>query len=374
MGYINIVLLLLTGGVFLFSIYRYYRNRSLKDTKNLEEIIRQKGNAYVQNEGSIGLVVGVVKDDKIFIEGFGKTQKTNGKTPDANTLFELASITKVFTTSTAQILVDKGEINWKDSIEKYLPKDLKLSDKARKITLFQLATHTSGLPRLPKIFFPKMGDEKDPYKDLDVQDIYNYLETCEENSEVGKYAYSNLGMGLLGHILELKIGKSFESIVKEEIVEKLNMKNTTITLSEEQKKNLAQGYDNKGNPTPIWENKALAGAGSFISNAKDMCKFLSANLDSENSKISNSLVKTHKKYSNTKTGLGWHFYSWFFTFMTGERNILWHNGATGGYRTFLGINKNQKSGVIILSNSNNDVTALGMKLSFYIGKISLSQT
>lgn len=369
---LGLVFVVILVGIVAFLAIRYYQNRNIKDSKNLEEIVEKVGSKFIDKEGSVGLIIGVVKNEKVFIKGFGKENKNGDKIPDEKTLFELASIGKTFTASAAQTLVDRGEISWDDKIEKYLSGKVEICEQLKDVTLRHLATHTSGLASFPKSFLPKMIDKLNPYKHLIMQDLYNYLERCDENSEVGKYTYSNLGMGLLGHILELKTGKSYEEIIKQEIVEKLAMKNSTITLNEKQKTLLAQGYNEDGNPNPVWEDKVLTGAGSFISNAEDMCKFIKANFDAEQSEISESLVKTHGKLFNRKTGLGWHYYSWFLAFITGEDEVIWHNGATGGCKSFIALNKETKSGIIIFSNSTNDLTALGMKLNFYAGKISFS--
>ncbi len=370
---IGVLIFLFALGIASFLAYRYYGNRNVKDTKNLEEIVGRIGDDYVNKNGNVGLIVGIVRGDRVFIKGFGKKSKERDDAPDAQTIFELASIGKVFTTSAAQILSDRGEISFDDSIDKYLNPTVKICEKAKNITLRQLATHTSGLPSFPESFIPKIKDELNPYKDLTVQDLYDYLATCENLGEVGSFDYSNLGMGILGHILELKTGKSYETIVKEEIVNRLEMKNTTVTLSaEQQQKLLAQGYNEQGNPNPVWEDTVLTGAGSFLSNAEDMTKFIRANFDASRSEISDSLLKTHEKQAGGETGLGWHYYSRFFALLTDEENVIWHNGGAGGYASFMAINKKTKNGVIVLSNTTDDVTMLGTRLNFSAKNISFS--
>jgi CubicO group peptidase (beta-lactamase class C family) len=369
---IGVLIFLLALGLACFLAYRYYGNRNIKDTKNLEEIVGRISDGYVNKNGNVGLIVGVVRGDRVFIKGFGKKSKERGDAPDAQTIFELASIGKVFTASAAQILSDRGEISFDDSIDKRLNPKVKLCEKAKNITLRQLATHTSGLPSFPESFIPKIKDELNPYKDLTVQDLYDYLATCENLGKAGSFDYSNLGMGVLGHILELKTGKSYETIVKDEIINRLEMKNTTITLSAEQRELLAQGYNEQGNPNPVWEDSVLTGAGSFLSNAEDMTKFIRANFDASHSEISNFLLKTHEKQTGGETGLGWHYYSRFFAALTDEEDVIWHNGGAGGYASFIAINKKTKSGIIVLSNTTDDVTWLGTRLNFSAKNISFS--
>lgn len=365
---IGLVLLAVVG----FLALRYYQNRNIKDTKNLQSLVEKVGGEYVAKQGNVGLVIGVVKGERVFIKGFGATKKENGAVPNEKTIFELASVGKTFTTSTAQILADRAEISFDDTLEKHLGAKVKLCEQVKKITLRQLATHTSGIPSIPESFFPKMKDELDPYKDLVVQDLYDYLSECGGIEPGGSYSYSNTGMGVLGHILELKTEKSYETLVKEELTEKLGMTNTTIALTDEQKKLLAQGYNEQGNPNPVWEDKVLTGAGSFLSNAEDMIKFIKANFDENESEISPSLLKTHARQFDGKTGLGWHHNSKFFGFITNDKNSLWHNGGAGGYASYVGFDKETKSGVIVLSNSTDDVTPIGARLNFFARHISFS--
>lgn len=363
-----------------FLSIRYYQNRHIKDGRDLEKIVEGIGENYISKPGNVGLVIGIIKNEKVFIKGFGKIRKQTGTSngnndecPGAKTIFELASIGKVFTASAAQILADRGEISLDDTIDTYLNSKVKVCEKAKNVTLRHLATHTSGFPSFPKSFLSKIKDPQNPYKHLTVQDLYGCLAKCAENSEPGRYKYSNLGMGCLGHILEIKTGKSYESIIKDEITGKLGLQNTTITLSDEQQRLLAQGYDKKGNPNPVWEDGILTGAGSFLGSAEDMIQFIRSNFDGRQSEISKSLVKTHAKQPNGKTGLGWHYYSKFFSFITDEGDVIWHNGGTGGSSSFAALNKKTKSGVIVLSNSTNEVTSLGRRLNFYSRHISFAE-
>lgn len=368
---LGVLIFAIISAIVSFLAYRYYGNRNIKDTGNLEEIVEKLGERYIIEGKNVGLVIGVVRNDEIFIKGFGKKNKQNDEVPGAKTIFELASIGKIFTTSAAQILADRGEISFDDPIDKYF--NFRVCENANNVTLWQLATHTSGLPSFPTSFISKIQDELNPYKYLTEQDLYDYLANCEENTEIGSYNYSNLGMGVLGHILEIRTGKPYETIVKDEILEKLGMRNTTITLSDKQKKLLAQGYNELGNPNPVWKDYVLTGAGSFLSNADDMVKFIQANFDENRSEISKNLIKTHERQFNGETGLGWHYYSKFVAFITGEGDVIWQNGGAGGYSSFIALNKKTKSGVIVLSNSTSDVTSLGTRLNLYSKHISFAK-
>lgn len=369
---IIILAIILLIGTVLFSNFRYrlYKLEHMKDTGDLQERIDKLGEAYVKTGNNVGLVIGIIQNDKVYIQGYGKTSKESNTKPDSLTLFELASVGKLFTTSALQVFADRGELSLDDNIKRYLSEKVSLPEAVKNTSLGQLATHTSGFPSIPDSFNSKMKDEQNPYKDLTKADMYEYLASCDCKKPDGQYKYSNFGMGLLGHIFELKYKDTYESIIKREICSKLVMKNTVITLDDEQKQLLAQGYDAEGNPNPVWEDSVLTGAGSFLSNAEDMIKFIEANLDESGSTISASLIKTQERQPNGATGLGWH-YPMFGEKLLGLKDIIWHSGMAGGYSSYIAIDKNNDTGIIILSNTANDVRSLGVKIMLFARNISL---
>jgi D-alanyl-D-alanine-carboxypeptidase/D-alanyl-D-alanine-endopeptidase len=338
---------------------------NLKDKKNLELAIDKQANKYITDGNSYGLVVGVVKNDKVYLKGYGTIDKGKSILPDSLTTFELASTSKLFTTSTLQILVDEGILNLDDKIQTILGSNVNLPKIAQNTTLRHLATHLSGFPSLPNSFITKMTDETNPYKSLRTQDIYDYLKTCENKQKDGIYEYSNFGMGLLGHLLELKTGKKYEQLVKEKLLNPIGMTQTFVTIDRFNKQKIIQGFDENGNPAPIWEDNVLTGAGSFLSNGNDMIKFIKSNLNESETIISKSLLATHNQQLNGETGLGW-ILPTSTDKILGNKNIIWHNGMAGAYSSFIAIDKVNNYGIFILSNKAVDVTNLGMKLTMFV--------
>jgi D-alanyl-D-alanine-carboxypeptidase/D-alanyl-D-alanine-endopeptidase len=259
---------------------------------------------------------------------------------------------------------------------RYLPNGIASPQKnGREITLAQLATHTSGLPRLPDNLDRAVTDEQNPYAHYQAADLYQALTTVKLSAAPGKKSdYSNYGFGLLGHILELKAGKPYEALVTETLCAPLGMSNTVIQLSPEQKARLAPGHDPKGAPVANWDFAVLAGCGAFRSNASDLLRFLEANLKDTASPISKALAdaqKFHFKTFGGGVGLGWQIEE------TIEEQILhWHNGGTGGYVSFLGFDRAHQVGVVILSNygdawaGDSSVDSLGMEILKWAPKIS----
>jgi len=362
---IGIVILTLT--VIIAGLYFYikFKNSNIEDKKNLEASIDNQVNKYISDKNSFGLVVGVFKNGRVYLKGYGTTEKGKEILPDSSTTFELASTSKLFTTSTLQILVDEGLLNLDDKIQTILGEKVKLPLTAQNTTLRHLAAHLSGFPSLPNSFIAKMNDETNPYKDLITQDIYDYLKNCEGKQNDGTFEYSNFGMGLLGHLLELKTGIKYEQLVKQKLLIPISMNQTFVTIDSLNKLNIIDGFDENGNQAPIWEDKVLTGAGSFLSNGTDMMKFIKANLNDKETTISKSLLVTHNQQLDGEIGLGWILPS-SADKLLGNKNIVWHNGMAGAYSSFIAIDKVNKFGLFVLSNKAVDVTKLAMKLTINV--------
>lgn len=359
---IGFILISILALLAVLVIYIKYKSNNIKDNKNLELAIDKLANQFVKDGKSIGMVIGVVKDGKTYIKGYGKQSKENQNAPDSLSVFELASTSKLFTTLTLQILADEGKLSLDDKIQTILNDKVTLPTTAQNTTLRHLATHLSGFPSLPQSFLNKMTDETNPYKDLKTEDIYDYLKNCDSKQEEETFEYSNFGMGLLGHLLELKTNVKYEDLVKQKLLHPLDMKNTFVTIDSITQQKIIQGYDELNNPNPIWKDEVLTGAGSFLSNALDMLKFLKANLNENQSTLSASLIKTHQQQLNGETGLGWILPS-SSDKLIGNGNIVWHNGMAGGYASYIAVDKMNNYGIVILSNKAEDVTSLGMKLT-----------
>ena len=182
-----------------------------------------------------------------------------------------------------------------------------------------------------------------PYKDITREDINKYLYTCNEKTAEGEFKYSDFGIGLLGYILEQSTGQGFEDIVRKEICDQLDMKNTVMTPDDRQKKLLAKGYTLEMKEAPLWQDNALIGCRSFLSNAEDMVKFIHANLEEDGSPISPSLRRTQQKYFNNSSALGWQLAK-EYEIMLDLRSILWSAGKTGGHSAYLAIDDSNKTG------------------------------
>ena len=301
---------------------------------------------------SVGMVVGVIEPAGRRVVAYGMLAKNDKRPLGGDTVFEIGSVTKVFTSLLLADMVQRGEVKLTDPIAKYLPASVKVPERdGRQITLQDLATHTSGLPRLPSNLHPK--DSSNPYADYSVEQLYQFLSSYQLTRDIGsQYEYSNLAGGLLGHVLARRAGMDYEKLVLERICEPLHMNGTRIALSPEMKSQLATGHNAALYPVANWDLPTLAGAGALRSTANDLLTFLAANLDTK-SPLAGAMavmlsVRRPTGVSGLEIALGWHI------FKRNGREIIWHNGGTGGFRSFLGYDLKRRVGVVVLSNAGTE--------------------
>jgi serine-type D-Ala-D-Ala carboxypeptidase/endopeptidase len=299
---------------------------------------------------SVGLVVGVIEPAGRRIVAYGSSEKGQERPVDGDTVFEIGSVTKVFTSLLLADMSQRGVVILTDPVTKYLPAGVKVPERdGRQITLQDLATHTSGLPRLPSNLAPK--DPNNPYADYSVDQLYQFLSSYQLTRDIGaQYEYSNLGGGLLGHALARRAGMDYEELVRTRICDPLGMKSTGITLSKDMKARLATGYNEELEATSNWDLPTLAGAGALRSTANDLLLFLAANLGYTQSPLAPAMaamlaVRRPTGVPGLEIALGWHILS------QDGHEIIWHNGGTGGYRTFIAYDLKRRIGVVVLSNA-----------------------
>lgn len=320
-------------------------------------------NSYKNTFPKVSLAVSIIdnKKEKDYLIG---QFNHNNKPIDENTIFEIGSISKVFTTSILADLHLKNKLDLKTNLSKLLPNNIKAPKyKGKEINLEQLATHTSGLERLPVNFTKTVKDPLNPYSNYQINDLWSGINNYDIKNEQ-KYSYSNWGMGLLGDLLAYKYSNNeYSRLLDQKISNVLNLKSTKIYLSKNDIRNLVSGYSEGENEIPNWDFSSIQGAGAIKSNLKDMKVFLKANMGIIETPLNNSLKFSHKKIfdagNNLEIALGWHIVK------LNDKKIIFHNGMTGGYSSFLGFTNDYNKGVLILSNNTYDIT----NIAFMIFKI-----
>lgn len=326
-----------------------------------EEEIRALLKSRISPRADTGFVVGLITPAGERIIAMGKAGPAGAPALDRNTLFEICSITKTFTAALLGHMVEKGEVSLTDPLANFLPPAVRLPERnGKRITLLDLATHHSSLPPIP--FNMNMGDMSNPYAAYTVPLLYEFLSGYQLAMDIGsQFVYSNLGFGLLGHALELKSGLGYETLLRQRILKPLGMEDTSISLSPAQQARLAVGHDGaSGRAVPNWDIPVLAGAGALHSSVNDMLIYLQANLF-----LSGPLAQVFQNchlprrpanIPGNSIGLAW------LTEKGPEAEIIWHNGQTGGYHSFIGFNRKAGRGVVILHNSNTAIEDIGFFL------------
>lgn len=304
------------------------------------------------------LVVGIIDRNGERVIGVGTPDGKEAKIDYGNAMFEIGSVTKTFTGIILAQMVERGEVTLEDSIAASLPEGLTSKTGSGRIVLLDLATHSSGLPRVPDNMNP--ADPDNPYADYSENDLYIFLATHRPRfSFLRTYDYSNLGMGLLGMILARRAGSDYETMVRERILRPLGMKSTSITLDPDMKARLVPGNTANGIPASNWDMPVLAGAGALRSTPNDLLRYLAATMGLVQTPLLPAMrtATTPIRSAGTReaySGLAW--------VITGDSSIVWHTGQTGGYGAFIGFDRKRDVGVVVLSSISTNVGDIGLHL------------
>lgn len=317
----------------------FARMAAAADLPSDSEIRTCLRNCIQRDHWGVGMVVGIVDEHGSRIVSYGKLDNGSSPQVDGDTLFEIGSITKTFTALLLQDMVARGEMKLEDPVERFLPEKVKVPSKdGRQITLLDLATHTSGLPR--------------DMKDWTVAAMYDFLAHCQLRSKPGtKVYYSNLGFCLLGHAIELKAGTNFESLVQQRICLPLHMDCTCIKPTPQLRPRWAASHGSENRS--VWDLDAfyygLGGGGALRSSANDMLKYLAAQLDLTTNSITPLMKQTHVTRFPHAFGEADLAMPWWVYHEDGE-DLITHGGSTGGQKAFIGFDQSSKRGVVVLAN------------------------
>jgi CubicO group peptidase (beta-lactamase class C family) len=305
------------------------------------------------------------------VKNYGVKKFEDKISPDENhrNLYEIGSITKVFTSTVLTSLVLDNEIGLNEEINSYF--DFQFKD-GRKLTFESLSNHTSGLPRLPEnldLSIPSI--DENPYKEYGKKELEVYLRDLMDikNEDLGTFEYSNLGVGLLGYTLGLSQQTSFQNLLQTKVFDKFGM-NQSYTSSMNLGERLVKGLDYDGYQVNNWDFDVLFGGGGIISSTDDLAKFALAQFNPKNLELALTRQPTHQLNENFAIGLGWHI-----ELSKNQNNLYWHNGGTGGYSSCMVLNVDKKQGVIVLSNVsgiNETIDELSFELLKVLKKSSSS--
>ena len=316
----------------------------------------------------VGLVVGLIDYSGTRVVSYGTTDRTHHQPVNGDSVFEIGSITKLFTAILLADMVERGEVRLDDPISKYLPTGVRAPTRnGREITLAHLSTHMSGLPRDAGNLIPVWWrlclwctDESGLLRRYSVDDLFAYLSHYTLKRDIGAESeYSNFAVSVLGQLLARRAGTDFATLVRTRITEPLGMTDTAILPTPDMRTRFAHGHSESLKPRSSWyEPGGYAAAGGLKSTVNDMLKFAAANLGLRPSPVLAAMQRSHQPNETAKMGmgLGWGINRPF------DADIRSHSGGTGGYITYLGIDLKRRRGVVVLSNTLNDITDIGLHL------------
>ena len=378
-----------------------------KKISNEDPVLRILRERVDEHGHAVGIVAGIIRGINRYGYNYGTLHQGTIRRVSPMTVFEIGQLSSLYTTAMLSIMIQQGDLNLNDKVETYLPETVKMpsATMGKPILLEHLATHTSGLPDLPGNLVST--DQKNPLKDYTVDLMYDFLtsyadlqpswedaipeqgEQVEEDSLTveGDYLYSALGMGLLGHILELVAGKSYDNLMRELIHSPIKLANTASVPTASMRTYTATGHDDGGRPIEPWSNKVLLGGRGLRSNLLDMMALVSANMgiiyslpeefneeDSTRYDIPiEELILLSNRYhmsfddliiprkrtniSDVEMAMGWKVKKDYR-----GRNIHWLTGQTNGFFAFAGFVKEWKKGVVVLANSSVSIEDIGFHL------------
>ena len=334
--------------------------------ESLQQRVDRLVQPYLDNKMVVGMTIGVLQYGQAETFGYGRMSDEDARVPDGETVYEIGSVSKVFTGLLLADAVTQGRVKLDQAAGDLLPSGVTMpANGPRAITLQDLSTHVSGLPRLPDNL--DATDPHNPYADYTDEDLYAFLDSYQLTRAPGeKSEYSNLGQGLLGQLLSRQASGTYEELLRDRIATPLDMTNTTITLSPEQQSRLAPPHIGDGQRASSWDLPTFAGAGAIRSTANDMLRFAQANLTPPEGKLGEAIElawKIHQKplaEGEFAVGLGWH--------VARDGSTRWHNGQTGGYHAMLLINRDLGLSVVLLTNtSTGEVDLLARTIMQMIG-------
>ncbi|KGE15721.1 serine hydrolase domain-containing protein [Sphingobacterium deserti] len=328
----------------------------------LDFYIDSLASSYVKKGDAQSLAIAIFHQNDYKTFFYGETEKGNQTLPTETSLYEIGSITKVFTAVLLADLVTKNMLELDDTISKFLPDSVAQNPAIQGITFKQLANHTSSLPRLADNWNKVAGfNERDPYAAYDRKALFSFLKNFKGGKNPGEeYEYSNVGFGLLGELISIITKKPYIQYLQETVLTPLQMTGTLEKVDAKKQQAFLKVYDAEGNETPLWNWKAMVGAGGLKSNAKDLTLFAVEQFKMPLEDLQKAMALTREftffTPNNMDIGLAWH--------MSMLDGIIYfrHTGGTAGSSSFIGLSPDTKTSVVVLSNQAESVEEISVAI------------
>lgn len=304
-----------------------------------------------------GFIVGIIDNDSTYFLSFGN--EVGVKTPlNANHIFEIGSITKSFTATLVSLLEKDGMISKKGIVNHYLPIEFQ-NPRLKKLTIEDLINHKSPFPKRPYYFGEKEEDPQNPYEFYSKNDLLKFYSRYVPDKQK-EFNYSHINYALLEIILESVANLEYEELLKQYLFNPLNMENSFVHFKEKKQNVVTPGVDRTTENTKPWTFSSFAGSEGIKTTAGDLINYMKAFMAISSTSLDNNLpeLTTYNHTSfNSKlfTSMGWHV----LKINKNNRAIL-SNGGTNGHSAFIGMVPENKTGVVVLSNSSFGTKDLGL--------------
>lgn len=325
---------------------------------SVQTIVNQLAPAFIQNQDIPGVAIAISYQGKDYFYFYGAQDANDSIPVNKNTIFDLASISKVYATTLLATEVQAGKIKLNDPIVKYIPELAKTKGlPIDKVTVQELATHTASFPRDVQGFGVALNDRAG---------LMLALKEWEPSYPIGSaYLYSNVSFGLLGVVIEGATGKPFMAELNQKVLQPLNMKNTFANIPPAKLNLRAQGFKPNGAMSAWYLPTFMIGGGGVRSSAYDMLQFMKANMNLPTANASTSLLAAMQFAQQPRfnvnphmiLGLGWQ------RITRDNALFITKNGGNIGFSSFVGFSPDKKFGVVVLGNkARSHTNALGWKI------------
>ena len=309
---------------------------------------------------SVGMAVSVVTPGRKRFVNWGRERLSDNRPVTPDTVFEIGSITKVFTALLLANMTRRGEVALDDSVARHLPDDFRVPERnGRPITLADLATHYSGLPRMPTIpgepFSPQWRAALARFSVAEFK-VWLTGELSPPPPEAGGWWYSNTGYALLGMALGHRGGRPFETLLQERVIDPLGLRDTAFHPTVAMKRRLAESHDRDLTPIPPFESSIFSAAGYLHSTVRDLARFATAILPGSHSRLEPEArllltIQRDAPWIGGKQALGWEVRN------APGGSFVSKDGVTWGQTAAMVYDPDQRVAVVVLSNTLPDLSA-----------------
>ena len=301
-----------------------------------------------QNAG--GVAAAHIDPDGVTFFNAGRFDGADSPAITPDTQFEIGSVTKVFTALLLADTIRAGKIKLSD------PVGAPFAPSA--VTYEQLATHTAGLPQMPANIV--RVDPLNPTATETVPDLVQAFDALSGGLKPAPSNYSNFGFAVLGQAVAGAWGQPYEQLLETRVLRPLGLHDTVTSWRLADATRLAPPHAENG-PMKNWDLNAMTSAGALVSTSRDLAKFVQVALGLTSTALQEAMAATLQSHASRgrpgqEIGLAWHIEK------QGPRTVYWHNGGTGGYRSFIAFDAAQKTGVVLITNRATSLDTLGMSL------------